>query len=199
MKDVTLRLEGVSPLICNRFNDEAALMVLNGSAPAAMARDRGTPREQAEKKLYYGADEKTLMIPSPNILRSFYDGGAFHKIGKKQITTKKESLLCSCLFITASEIALCSKEGWRVDTRAVVIPSTGGRVMVHRPIFDDWALDIELQMDERIINEKLVRQIVDDAGSRIGLGDFRPARKGPYGRYVVTRWEINPVQLMAAE
>jgi hypothetical protein len=39
------------------------------------------------------------------------------------------------------------------------------------------------------MNEKLFRAIVDDAGKRVGLGDFRPATKGPYGRYVVTSWK----------
>lgn len=36
----------------------------------------------------------------------------------------------------------------------------------------------------------LVRSIVDDAGKKIGLGDFRPARKGPFGRFVVKEWVV---------
>lgn len=187
--NISIRIEGVSPLILNKFSGDE-LLAGNGGNSSASARDRGTPMEQAERKLYRGADEKMLIIPSPNLLRSFYDGGAFHKIGKKQITTKRESMLCSCLFIEQTEIAIQSKEGWRIDTRAVVIPSTQGRIMVHRPMFDDWALEFAATLDERILNIKLLRQIIDDAGSRIGLGDFRPARKGPYGRYSITNWKI---------
>ena len=31
-------------------------------------------------------------------------------------------------------------------------------------------------------------QLVDDAGQKIGLGDYRPARKGPFGRFSVVSW-----------
>jgi len=30
---------------------------------------------------------------------------------------------------------------------------------------------------------------VDAAGKRIGLGDFRPQTKGPFGKYVITDWK----------
>jgi hypothetical protein len=40
-----------------------------------------------------------------------------------------------------------------------------------------------------MFSEKIVRQLVDDAGQRIGLGDYRPARKGPFGRFKVVHWE----------
>jgi len=32
---------------------------------------------------------------------------------------------------------------------------------------------------------------VDAAGKRIGLGDFRPDCKGPFGRFVVTKWKTS--------
>jgi hypothetical protein len=56
-------------------------------------------------------------------------------------------------------------------------------------MFDDWALEFEVLLDTSILGAKLFRSVVDDAGNRIGLGDFRPATKGPYGRFVVTQWE----------
>lgn len=36
---------------------------------------------------------------------------------------------------------------------------------------------------------KSASRIVDDCGTRVGLLDFRPERKGPFGRFVVTKWE----------
>jgi hypothetical protein len=40
-----------------------------------------------------------------------------------------------------------------------------------------------------MLGVKLFREVVDAAGKRIGLGDFRPDCKGPYGRFSVTRWQ----------
>lgn len=40
------------------------------------------------------------------------------------------------------------------------------------------------------MTEKQVREIVDTAGRRIGLLDYRPETKGPFGRFMVTAWKM---------
>jgi hypothetical protein len=75
-----------------------------------------------------------------------------------------------------------------VDTRPVRIPTTGGRILCHRPCFNDWRLTCTLSIDPDLISLRLVRDVVDAAGKRIGLGDFRPDCKGPFGKFVVTSW-----------
>jgi hypothetical protein len=70
----------------------------------------------------------------------------------------------------------------------VVIPSTKGRVLRHRPRLDAWETSFTLIFDETLMSEKQVRKIIDDCGSLVGLLDFRPERKGPYGRFMVTKW-----------
>ena len=188
---IEIEICGSTPLLCNRFSDVAAEKSSNGSRGSSAAEERGTPLEIAKSKLYLGLSGEP-MIPQPNLFRCLVEGGRFHKIGKSQITTSRASMLFSCVEIEGAEIAIDHKEPWRVDTRAVRIPSTGGRILAHRPMFDDWHLSFVADLDTSILGPKLLRQIIDDAGKRIGLGDFRPACKGPYGRFVVTIWrELN--------
>jgi len=61
--------------------------------------------------------------------------------------------------------------------------------MRHRPCFDEWEFDCEIDYDETVMTENQLRKIVDDAGNRVGLCDFRPAKKGPFGRFMVTAWK----------
>jgi hypothetical protein len=183
-----IRIEGITPLICNKFTDAAAEAASSGTRGSGAAQDRGTPLEIAQAKLYLGLDGKP-MIPQPNLMRCIVEGGRFHKAGKTQLTTSKSSHMYACLDISGAEIKLIYKQPWKVDTRAVRIPSTGGRILAHRPMFDDWALEFECDLDTSIVGAKVFRSLVDDAGKRIGLGDFRPATKGPYGKFVVTKWE----------
>lgn len=194
--EIQIRVSGISPLILNKFTDAAAMASSNGSRTSAAAGSRGTPREIAEGKLYYGIDG-ALVIPSPNLLRCLVDGGAFFKAGRKQITTKSESMLFSCLDIVAAEIPLLHSQPWTVDTRAVVIPATKGRILAHRPRFDDWALEFTADLDTSIVQESLLREIVDAAGKRVGLGDFRPARKGPFGKFRVDEWKVVELKVAA--
>ena len=78
---------------------------------------------------------------------------------------------------------------FEVDSRSVVIPATGGRIMAHRPRLDKWSLTFRLAIDTDMFAETFARKLVDDAGKRIGLGDFRPDRKGIFGKFVVTKWK----------
>ena len=187
MKLIQITIEGTTPLLCNRFSDEAMEKATNGSAISTIG-DRGTPKEIAEKKLYIGHDGRP-MIPQPNVFRSIMDAGKFFKAGKSKVTTLKSSLIPACMSIEEIEVPIIHKEPWTIDTRAVRIPSTGGRISTHRPCFHDWRLTFTVELDETVIGVKLLREIVDAAGKRVGLGDFRPDCKGPFGKFVVTEWK----------
>lgn len=198
--EISITVEGISPLLVHAFTDADQIAASDGNRSSAASGDRGSPQEQAERHLYKGVDGG-LMIPQPNVFSCIIEGGKFFKAGKSKITTMRSSLIPACVQIAEIEIPLASAGGWTVDTRAVRIPSTGGRIQRHRPCFHDWSLTFTVELDTKELSEKLLREIVDAAGSKIGLGDFRPACKGPFGRFKVTRWarsEETPVQLKQA-
>jgi hypothetical protein len=183
---VAVRIRGTSPLIVHRFTDAAAMAATEGTR-SSMIGGQLSAREQAEQSLYM--HDGVPVIPQPNLFRSLIDAGSFIKSGKSKMSTQRTSLVPACLSIEEVASPIISDSDWSVDTRPVRIPSTGGRVLRHRPIFERWSLEFHLLIDTEILAEKVARQLVDIAGSRIGLGDFRPACKGPYGRFVVDRWD----------
>ena len=187
MKEITVKIEGTTPLLCNRFGEDAQASATNGTRPA-LSGSRGTPHEQAERKLYIGTAGKPV-VPGINLFRAIIDGGIFFKAGKSKVTTAKTSLIPACVSISEMELRIESKDGWIPDSRPVRIPSTGARIICHRPCFNDWSLAFTLSYDEAMIDARLLRQIVDAAGTRIGLGDFRPGCKGMFGKFVVNKWQ----------
>lgn len=199
MQRFRVKVSGIRPLIMNRFHEEAQQSATNGTRSTAIG-DKGTPKEQAEKKLYLDGDGNP-MIPVPNLFRAIIDAGKFHKAGRSKVTTQKSSIIPACVEVDSEDgvtIRLHHDEPWEVDTRPVRIPSTGGRILTHRPIFNDWSLEFELELDQSMMSAKTLRDIVDDAGKKIGLGDFRPDCKGPYGKFVVTSWEEVPAESLVA-
>lgn len=184
---VKVTIAGLNPLLMNRFTEAAEAQVSGGHRPS-ISGDKGTPREQASPKRY--ADEEgNLYIPGPNVFACLVAAGKFHKAGKSKVTTQKTSLIPAGVMVDDLVCPL-STNAWEVDSRSVVIPSTGGRVMCHRPRIDEWSLSFTLDIDTSMFSPKLVRMIVDDAGKKIGLGDYRPERKGPFGRFVVKGWDV---------
>lgn len=193
--NINVVIMGVTPLLMNRFT-EANEVQVSGGTSATYRTGKGTPREQATPKLY--ADEKgMLFIPGPNIFATLVAAGVFHKVGKSKLTTMKTSLIPAGIMV---EDLVCplNTDRWEVDSRSVVIPSTGGRIMCHRPRVDKWECPFTLDVDETMFSPALVRAVVDDAGKKIGLGDYRPSRKGPFGRFVVKTWAIEKDALRKA-
>lgn len=185
---VKVTIEGVSPLLMNRFTDKNEIVGSGGHSPVHGG-DRGTPREQAMPKRYADADTGELFIPGTNIYSSIIGAGIFHKIGKNKVTTTKTSLVPAGLWVLDLVCPLGTTE-FEVDSRSVVNPSTGGRFVIHRPRLDKWRLSYFLEIDASLFTPNLARLLVDHAGSRIGLGDFRPQKKGAFGRSVVVGWEV---------
>jgi len=184
---IEVTIEGVSPLLMNRFVEANEVKISNGTSSSLQSGNKGTPREQAEVKAYRDEDTGELYLPGPNLMRAIINAGIFHKAGKKQLTTQKSSLIPAFMQIDDLVIPL-NTDKWEVDSRSVVIPSTGGRIMCHRPRCDEWSCTFHLTVDDSGISESLARTLVDDAGMKIGLCDFRPERKGPFGRFKVTGW-----------
>ena len=84
---------------------------------------------------------------------------------------------------------MLGQDEYSIDARPVVVPATKGRIIRYRPRFDAWKLAFELFYDPQLLSKAELRQIVDDSGSRVGLLDFRPEKKGPFGRFSVTSWK----------
>lgn len=189
--NIAIRIEGTTPLLCNKFTDAAAQSSSQGTRAAQVGGGRGEPKEQATSKLYISESTGKEVIPGPNLFRCIIDAGKFFKNGKSKVTTLKNSIIPACVTVDDFEIEIIHKNPWEVDTRAVRIPSTGGRILAHRPCFHDWVLEFSLDLDEEVMGHKLLRDIIDAAGKRIGLGDFRPDCKGPFGKFVVTSWVVD--------
>jgi hypothetical protein len=186
--EIAVTIEGTSPLMCNRFTDKAQLAATEGKGSVFVG-DKGTPQTQAEERLYLAQDGLPC-IPQPNMFRCLIDGGAFVKAGRSKVTTVRSSIIPACLDLAPLELKIKHPDPWSVDARPVRNPATGGRFLCFRPIFHDWSISFDLSLDTSILTEKYLREVVDNAGKRVGLGDFRPACKGPFGKFVVTKWEV---------
>jgi len=176
---IDIEITGITPLLMNRFNIDEQSKVKEKNL---------TPREAAQRVCYVDENQK-LYYPTTNIYACIIEAGKFHKDGKVKVTTARSSLIPAGVMIDGETVYFKIPDEWEVDSRAVVVPSTGGRIVCHRPRLDTWSLDFTLTLDVKMFSPKFIRTLIDDAGSKVGLGDFRPARKGIYGRFVVTSWK----------
>lgn len=182
---IYVKIEGITPILFNRFCEEEYML-------KSPKNKNLLPREEAEKTLYKNK-AAIIYIPAINIFSCIISAGIYHKLGKNKVTTQKSSLIPAGLQVMEIECSLNTSD-FEVDSRSVVVPATGGRIMKHRARLDEWETEFHLIIDETIFDERFVRQLIDDAGMKCGLGDFRPNRKGLFGKFKVTEWKALKVK-----
>ena len=173
-KKVDCTIRGMSPLLMHSF-----------PMTEIKALEKKTPMEQAEIAAYRDPDTRDLYVPGIAIQRCFISGATYSK-GKGRASLQKQ--VAACVLVNPERCSLGTKE-FVIDSRPVVVPATKGRVIRHRPKLVEWNVSFRIEYDDTLLRESELRQVVDDSGSRVGLLDFRPEKKGPFGRFMITKWE----------
>ena len=178
-----MRIEGTSPLLMNRPNQ---LEISDKSKD--VKRETRTPEQQAEEKLYKDALGK-IYIPATWFQGTIVQGGKCKKRGGAGSSKANYSGIAgSCVEVSPFEIVMGIQD-WKVFSTLVVNPVTKGRSLCHRPMFDKWFVEFEVILDEEQIESYVLKEIFDIAGKTVGVGDWRPAKKGRFGRFMVTLFE----------
>lgn len=185
MKTINIELKGISPLLINRFkeNDEQPVAIKKGK------RDYGTPREQAEKTAYADPKTKLLWIPSSWVTGTISTVASDYKITGSRKSVK--SVSGGAVVPTDEKIYFTQKyklKDVEVDSRPCVVQRA--RIMRHRSRLEKWGLKFSLECDESIIPTAQLHEILNDAGRRAGMGDYRPPRGGPFGRFKIVSWKV---------
>ena len=171
MKTLKFKLKSLSPLLMNRFGGEEKTTTKNSS-----------PKEQAEETTYRNANGN-LCIPNENFMRAVINGASNTLVGGRGKKTYAK-VIAAAAGLREIELDLGVKD-FIVDSRGVVIKATGGRIIRHRARLNEWETTGTIEYDESAINEKDLMKILSDTGTKVGLLDFRPEKKGPFGRFAV--------------
>jgi hypothetical protein len=174
-KRVSVSIKGMSPLLMHRF----PMVPVEGL-------QNMPPEEQAMHAEYRDPDTKELFIPGPAVQQCLVAGATYVK-GKGRGSAQK--VVAASVLVMEERLGLGVKT-YEIDSRPVVISATQGRIIRHRPKLAEWAVSFTITYDEKLLKEVDLRKVVDNAGSMCGLLDYRPSKKGPFGRFIVTEWTV---------
>ena len=180
-RTVLVELTGKTPLLMNNprsmmFEDDAKSQVVSTTK-------KRNPVAEAETRTYRMKDQ-TLYVPAEAVKGSLIGASSYKKFGKYSA----KPIIASCVQILPQQISLKTKE-YEIDERTVVIRGRG-RIIRARPMVSNWKLTFELEYDAGYIaSGNLIREILEEAGQRIGIMDFRPAKLGNFGMFKVTKWD----------
>jgi hypothetical protein len=187
-KRMSFTIVGKSPLLTH---NPASMSGANKSSSKA-AKVIPSPEDEARKGLYIN-DAGEFCIPSIGIRNGFIEAskrwrGSWQK-GKQTLKGDVSHIVIEQELLTIYTANGETAKDYAVDTRRAVVQHNG--ILRSRPRFDDWMVAFEFIYDSDLLpdDEPTIRtlftSVLNDAGNRIGLGDYRPQKTGWFGRYQV--------------
>lgn len=187
MELLTLRVTGTSPLMMH--SDRLA----NPLHPATKAHKELTGKRKkveddhlaiARSEFIAGAyfdSSIGIYIPGTNFDATFLAGAKLQKLGTHWkrgalVMTDKAKLL----YDGPSSPETLWEDQRFVDCRGVKVGTA--KIMRYRPIFLDWATEIEVAINTDVLDLQEARKAISDAGKLIGVCEYRPR----FGRFEVT-------------
>jgi hypothetical protein len=173
--------------VCYEVTGISSLLQNN---PASMARGGEglgmkkipSPQDEAAAKVYRNENGQ-IFIPAISFRSSLLGACTGRRIGKVSAASK----VSAGVFNAETQCPLYHpKTGkpiteYRLHSVRCVVQKNG--VTRTRPEIPEWACKVALEIDTDFVSPDLVLELLSSAGRICGVGDWRPQKRGPHGRY----------------
>lgn len=175
---VRLMIEGSADMLFHRWNTEAV------DAKAKAAKNSAAKKTDDVESYVYRDDAGTLALPGEYLRQSIIHSAKFRQDPR---SPRKSAMdLYKAGVVSLTPLASLGVKDWDyLDTRRVMIQRNGiNRI---RPAMKaGWRASFDLMVNvPEYIDRNSLREIIEQAGRLIGLGDFRPT----YGRFGIVAFQ----------
>lgn len=190
MEQVKITITGTSPLLMHSDRLSNPLDPLTKEIKTYTGKRKKTDEDHLEIArlewrggMYY--DPKIgPYIPARNIKAALIVAAKKSKDGPKMKTgaTILESM-CPLKYRGPRDIEKLWEDGNFADIRSVAVMSA--RTMRCRPVFTEWETTFTAVYDAAVVDKVDIVRFAETAGQLVGIGDYRPANGGDFGRFEV--------------
>ena len=121
----------------------------------------------------YQDNEGRIILPAMMIEATLQNGAKKHKLGQ----IAKAGLFvdrCSLLSFDGDNLSVDELWNRNENTLTVACRVQSAKVMRTRFSAEEWSATINVCYEDELFNQAQIVDIVDSAGSQVGLGDWRP-------------------------
>ena len=174
VKTIKVRIEGTTALLFNRF--------LDASIEGKSKTKSGALKDLDPTDKLYRINGQ-IYTPATHIL-----GMLINAAKNFQITGKRKSTYSKIVGSTVEvepEAITHETQKYEIFSISGVNPSTKGRMLIKRPMLSSWAIEFSIKHTDDVPFDVL-KEILDYGGKYVGIGDWRPEKKGKFGKFIVT-------------
>ena len=189
MKTIKVKWTGIRPLVMhnglmadptNPLVRRIKEITSKGSKKLTDADYEERDRLEWDAGLYWDSRDG-LIMPSDNIERCIQLGAQKSRIGKDV----QAAVFCATPHAVINHAGPKDKDKLYADPRYTLrkgVAVQKSRIIRIRPMIPtEWSMSFDIEFDEGIVNPKSLLKAMADAGSLVGIGDWRPK----FGRFLV--------------
>jgi hypothetical protein len=176
IREITIKLKGLSPLICHAWSKKAREQILNkqmGKASAGkIAKD---PEQDYQDSLYHleggGHGFPTIAFKNAAVSACTSLGKSVTKVQARQA------------FHVIGEMARI--EGTPRRREDMVRVGMGVADVRFRAEFPEWSVNLTIRYNARVLTDEQITNLFNTAGFAVGVGEWRSERDGSFGLFEV--------------
>lgn len=187
----TLRVPiiGTAPLIVHNFSEKSRRQMLDAQQGKKKVKEIRDPRAEFEAAFYRMASEDgsdrfgfpvTAFKAATTGAARFYDKSVTMTALRQFIFMRGELTKADPQML----VQIMGEPEMREDVVRLGGPSRSADLR-YRPMFPEWSCTLEVTFVKSSIDRNSVLSLIDAGGMGIGVGEWRPEKRGEFGTYAV--------------
>ena len=176
-EEMTVEIIGETPLITHRFGERARKTIEDAQQHAAKsARQPRVPDAEFRDAMYL-LEDGSCGFPAAGIMKALALAGM-------RFADEKTTVLYGVINIRAGMLKIETEAAPRMRSDTVRLAG-GTSSIAYRPEFWPWRMNIPVTFNNGIISQEQVLNLFALAGFSVGIGDWRPEKKGTFGTFKI--------------
>lgn len=175
---------GTAPLIVNKFSNKAKQQMLDAQQGKKTPKQIRDPKTEFEAALYHTKDGYGFPITAFKAATV----GAARFYGKDVRMTELRQFIFMRGVLSPNDpqqlAEIIGTPEMREDTVRLAGPSRSADLRF-RPMFPEWSTQLEVTYVTSSLSSDSVLSLIEAGGMGIGVGEWRPEKRGEFGTYVV--------------
>ena len=181
----TLRvpLVGTAPLIVHKFSEKSKRQMLDAMQGRKSPKEAKDPEAEYEAAFYKHDDDG---YGFPVIAFKAASVSACRFFGKSMpMTLARQCIFFDAEFSKRDGQKLARIVGTTHMREDVTRVGMGGTDLRYRPEFTEWSTEVELTFVKSMLTRESVLSLIEAGGMGVGVGEWRPEKKGDFGTYAI--------------
>lgn len=180
---IRVPLVGTAPLIVHKFSEKSKRQMLDAMQGRKTPKQAKDPEAEHEAAFYRHDDDG---YGFPVIAFKAASVSACRFFGKSMpMTLARQCIFMDAEFSKRDGQKLARIVGTPHMREDVVRVGSGGSDLRYRPEFTEWSTEIEVTFVTAMLTRESVISLIDAGGMGVGVGEWRPEKRGDFGTYAI--------------